>query len=261
MILRRIAEAFRRQDWFTVFVETMIVVLGVFLGLQANNWNAARADRIRADGYLERIAADLDADLKFNHQAIEFWRRVSGYGARALAYAETGDAKGANQWDLLLAYFQASQLNEIVITNTTYEELKSAGELALISDPSLRDGLARYYALGVNPTTAERPLYRMHVREIIPVPVQAYIWDSCYSVAARDGNQDLRACAAPIAAEDAAIIVDAIRNDAALMGELRYWLSTLHVADLITRRRIEDATALREAVRRQTGKPQRERAP
>ena len=53
MILRRIAEAFRRQDWFTVFVETMIVVVGVFVGLQVDNWNAARVvDAIRADAAL-----------------------------------------------------------------------------------------------------------------------------------------------------------------------------------------------------------------
>ena len=37
MILRRIAEALRRQDWFTVAVETPIVVFGVFIGLQADN--------------------------------------------------------------------------------------------------------------------------------------------------------------------------------------------------------------------------------
>ncbi len=42
MILRRIAQAFRQQDWFTVFVEISIVVLGVFLGLQVNNWNNER---------------------------------------------------------------------------------------------------------------------------------------------------------------------------------------------------------------------------
>ena len=30
MILRRITDAFRRQDWFTVFIETLIVVLGVY---------------------------------------------------------------------------------------------------------------------------------------------------------------------------------------------------------------------------------------
>jgi hypothetical protein len=42
MILQRISDAFRRQDWFTVTVETLIVVLGVFLGLQINNWNTGR---------------------------------------------------------------------------------------------------------------------------------------------------------------------------------------------------------------------------
>ena len=42
MILRRLTTAFRKQDWFTVAVETLIVVFGVFIGLQVNNWNEAR---------------------------------------------------------------------------------------------------------------------------------------------------------------------------------------------------------------------------
>ena len=42
MILRRLTNAFRKQDWFTVFIETLIVVLGVFIGLQVNNWNESR---------------------------------------------------------------------------------------------------------------------------------------------------------------------------------------------------------------------------
>ncbi|MEZ5918199.1 MAG: hypothetical protein R3C40_11665 [Parvularculaceae bacterium] len=45
MILRRITMALKRQDWITVSIETLIVVLGVFLGLQANNWNEARVER------------------------------------------------------------------------------------------------------------------------------------------------------------------------------------------------------------------------
>ncbi len=42
MILRRLATSIRKQDWFAVVIETLIVVLGVFLGLQVNNWNEAR---------------------------------------------------------------------------------------------------------------------------------------------------------------------------------------------------------------------------
>lgn len=45
MLLRRLADAFRQQDWLTVLVEIMIVVMGVFLGLQVNNWNEWRQDR------------------------------------------------------------------------------------------------------------------------------------------------------------------------------------------------------------------------
>lgn len=35
MILRRITANFRRQDWTAVAVELLIVVVGVFIGLQA----------------------------------------------------------------------------------------------------------------------------------------------------------------------------------------------------------------------------------
>ena len=57
MILRKLAEAIRRQNWFTVVLEIMIVVIGIFLGLQANDWNQARKDRALEVRYLERLQA------------------------------------------------------------------------------------------------------------------------------------------------------------------------------------------------------------
>jgi hypothetical protein len=58
MILRRLATAFRKQDWFTVAVETLIVVFGVFIGLQVNNWNAASQDRAREAVILEQLTSE-----------------------------------------------------------------------------------------------------------------------------------------------------------------------------------------------------------
>lgn len=37
MILRRIAEHMKQQHWTRVFIEIAIVVLGVFIGMQADN--------------------------------------------------------------------------------------------------------------------------------------------------------------------------------------------------------------------------------
>lgn len=45
----RLAQAFRTQNWGAVMIEIGIVVIGVFIGLQANNWNEQRKqdDRFR----------------------------------------------------------------------------------------------------------------------------------------------------------------------------------------------------------------------
>jgi hypothetical protein len=252
MILRRVIAHFRKQEWTAIFLDFLIVVAGVFVGLQVSNWNAAQADKARAHGYLTRIADDLKSDLATYANRMEFWRKVSDYGSKALGYAETGEAAAASQWELLLSFFQASQVAEFFTTETTYEELKSAGELALIADTGLRVDLAQYYSLGVNPALSERPAYREHVRGKIPLGVQTYIWTACYSSDAK-GRQTMRACKSPISEADAAAIVDGIGSDAALMSELRYWMSTMHVASLIGRDRAANATAILASVEEALG--------
>ncbi len=64
MILRRLATSIRKRDWFTVFVETMIVVLGVFLGLQVQQWAGERVRKATEAEYIARLhdeVADLQA--------------------------------------------------------------------------------------------------------------------------------------------------------------------------------------------------------
>jgi len=61
MILRRLATALRRQDWFTVVVEFVIVVAGIFVGLQVTEWNEQRQLREREINYLIRLAEDAEA--------------------------------------------------------------------------------------------------------------------------------------------------------------------------------------------------------
>ncbi|MBT8081976.1 MAG: hypothetical protein KJP08_03785 [Gammaproteobacteria bacterium] len=59
MLLRRITEHVNAQNWTAIFLDFVIVVVGVFVGLQAQEWNAARQDQER----LDRIVASLKADM------------------------------------------------------------------------------------------------------------------------------------------------------------------------------------------------------
>lgn len=59
MLLRRITIYLKTQNWTAIVLEFIIVVVGVFVGLQAQEWSAEREDKQR----LERIVAALKADM------------------------------------------------------------------------------------------------------------------------------------------------------------------------------------------------------
>jgi hypothetical protein len=63
MILRRFAHALTRQDWTAIAIEFVLLVAGVFLGIQVANWNDARADRAAYHAALERLHAEIDTNL------------------------------------------------------------------------------------------------------------------------------------------------------------------------------------------------------
>ena len=48
MIMRRLAQSLKEQNWTAICVEFVLLVLGVFLGIQAANWNGQRAEDVRA---------------------------------------------------------------------------------------------------------------------------------------------------------------------------------------------------------------------
>jgi hypothetical protein len=45
MIIRRIAHTLNRQDWSTFFAEILIVVIGILIGLQVDDWVTRTQDR------------------------------------------------------------------------------------------------------------------------------------------------------------------------------------------------------------------------
>ena len=59
MILRRFSESLKQQNWAAIAIEFVLLVLGVFLGIQVANWNETRIERDLVRGHLSEIAQDL----------------------------------------------------------------------------------------------------------------------------------------------------------------------------------------------------------
>ena len=68
MLLRRVIEHVKVQNWTAVGLDFVIVVVGVFIGIQVSNWNDARANTGIAARHLSEIAEDISAHLAFHDQ-------------------------------------------------------------------------------------------------------------------------------------------------------------------------------------------------
>ena len=143
MIVRRLSDAFRRQDWFTVIVETLIVVFGVFFGLQVNNWNEARKQAELQATLLERLEEEFLALEPVVADLVAFSQSAQKSTAEVVnaLRQETPPTDEATFRDALARANWALSVPQVA---TAYSELVSTGRLADIRNVELRKALIRY---------------------------------------------------------------------------------------------------------------------
>jgi len=198
VILARLAKALSRQDWQSVVVEIMVVVVGILFALQVDTWNESRKDRNVEQIYLQRLSADLQGDIdgfknlrRIFQEKFEFIEEIkSGFTPEHIEH-------DARSWLERLRYSLYVSLP--TVRSATFDELAGSGQLAFIQDLTLRTALAEYYAeyslmLGI----LAEPIgnYKVLVYENFPGEV-LYAWRTSESVAALEhllqGYEDLRA--------------------------------------------------------------------
>ena len=132
-------------------------------------------------------------------------------------------------WATLRAFFHASQVWRFQFNDTTYMEMRSAGELSLIDVPGIRAELANYF-VAVAPRRGEGmylllPEYRQAVGSAMPSELARYYWEACIT---QDKNmQTISACAAPVEESVAADTLEQLVEFPGLVNQLRFWVDTL----------------------------------
>lgn len=236
MTLRTMIRRARERDWTGFVIEIVVVVIGVFLGLQASNWNQDRQESARGREYLQRIDADLQSEISLLRKLRVFSRAVDTYGEAAIAYAENGTLYRNSAWETALSYYQASQVWPFRQPNTTFQEIRSSGDLQLIRNATLRATIAGHYGDNSNSHVLEVlgvvPKYRARVRGMTPWPIQRYIWSHCYR-SGEDLGQELIDCPSPVSEAEATTLIKQYRQDTALTAELRFWMATVNTAQFM----------------------------
>ncbi len=63
MLLRRITQHIKDQNWFAVLIDFLIVVIGILLALQIANWNEARNNLVKENEFYKHLLKNLESDL------------------------------------------------------------------------------------------------------------------------------------------------------------------------------------------------------
>ncbi|MEM9400848.1 MAG: hypothetical protein AAGA44_00030 [Pseudomonadota bacterium] len=142
MLLRRISVHVQQQNWFAVGIDFIIVVIGVYLGIQVSNWNDAVRLQSLEDSYVLRLSDELRLNIDDFAEQVRFAeqsRDVLREFLEALEDSTTSDealilhTRNYFSQGVFLAKFRPS--------HATFDELKSTGNLDIIEDKELREQL------------------------------------------------------------------------------------------------------------------------
>ena len=147
MILRSVTEHVKAQNWTAVAIDLVIVVVGVFIGIEVSNWNTARSLKQQENVYLEQLLIDLESDRATGERGVASAAAVDR-AAEALLVVLEGGAGSEEVTDPELmrlvpfaGYAYLPQGNP-----TTYNEMISTGALGLLQSVELKRAFGQYYS-------------------------------------------------------------------------------------------------------------------
>ena len=144
MILRRITEHVKAQNWFAVGLDFVIVVVGVFIGIQVANWNEARRDREAEVIYLDRLEreiAEISTEAAARRETV---RELFGRIVEVRDFFATGEGAEALGGEHCAALARSHIFAGTIFYPPTIKELIATGRIVLIRDDAIRTAILSF---------------------------------------------------------------------------------------------------------------------
>jgi len=123
--------------------EILLVVIGILIALQVNNWNEERKNRGEEIFFLEKLVSNLEADsLTANNLLVYMYDMESKIDSSLymMAHPEAFDSRRFTTYINMMLGTTSINLNR-----ATYDNLLSSGKISLIMNQQIVDALFDYY--------------------------------------------------------------------------------------------------------------------
>lgn len=147
---RKIRKRLANQNQFVKYSryaigEIVLVMVGILLALQVNNWNLSRLEAKEAKNYISRLSEDLKNDTYYLKNEIEYSKRDSD---SLFLFLKQMHEKQESHFELinLLGLADWNPRN-IHIQDNTFLEMNSSGKFDLIKSNELKTAILDYYTV------------------------------------------------------------------------------------------------------------------
>jgi hypothetical protein len=143
MLLRRLNQHIKNQNWFAVGLDLLIVVFGVFIGLQVQQWTNDQERKQREVKYLGRLHEEVirTNELREEVVALRIKTLKDLEAAHGFLFGE-GESEGLLP-SSCLAFAMATVMTKVTADLPTVAELLSAGQLDTLGSADVRSSVVR----------------------------------------------------------------------------------------------------------------------
>ena len=185
---RKIRQKLLQQNRVTRYLayalgEIALVMIGILLALQVNNWNESRKQRMVELKYFSNLKNDLNSDLERLNYMVDFSKGKITAASNMKKRAD-GDTVGSLydfSSDMLILLF----VEEFRPNANTYEEMKSSGNFSLIQNDEIKVEF-----MNLRKTYIDIQAFQEHLRYDFNVFLQDYEkfinWGKYYNLSKSD---------------------------------------------------------------------------
>ena len=141
MLIRNILKKLKNPDWPTVVLEFVLIVLGIFLALQADNWNENRKNKNDAQLFITRLHQDIllaeKLTMRLRERRLELLQSLISVADTLYGRSDRNEISDKECFAIGASAFFNINISEL----PALAELMTTGRMAIISQDELRAAL------------------------------------------------------------------------------------------------------------------------
>ena len=131
--------------WRYALGEIVLVVIGILIALQINNWKDERKEEKEILNYIQSIKKDIQADIALFAEISNSLNEQIISGKYIVPIMESENPKIQDSLDFILKFNDMTTASIITKHNTTWDYVNSSGVISKIDDPKINELLQNYY--------------------------------------------------------------------------------------------------------------------